>query len=134
MTGTIAGKVAIEGTYSGDPNNQGSSGNAGLTIRKASTVTVIACTQSSFSVGKSTTTCTATVTGGYSSQTGTVTWSKVSGKGSVMFSPTTCTLPGTCSAIVTIAATHTGSLEIKAVYSGDFNNLGSLGTLLLTIS
>ncbi|MGD0478412.1 MAG: hypothetical protein ABSB29_09650 [Nitrososphaerales archaeon] len=35
MTGTTAGKVILQGTYSGDPNNQGNSRAAILTIKIA---------------------------------------------------------------------------------------------------
>jgi hypothetical protein len=132
MTGTAAGNVKIQGTYSGDSNNQGSSRLAKLTIKKAPTVTMISCTESSFGKGTNTT-CTATVSGAYPSHNGTVTWSKVSGTGRVTFSSKTCTLAsGTCS--VTITATHRGRATIRAAYSGDSNNRKSPGRLVLTMA
>ncbi|MGD0478184.1 MAG: alkaline phosphatase family protein [Nitrososphaerales archaeon] len=132
MTGSTGGHVKVNATYMGDSNNKGSSQRAKLTIKKASTVTTISCTESSFTVFTPVT-CTATVTGAYPSQTGNVTWSKVSGTGRIAFSSTTCTLlSGSCS--VTVTATKAGSLKvIKAAYSGDSNNRRSSRTLVLTV-
>jgi phosphate transport system substrate-binding protein len=132
MEGSTSGHVTIMATYMGDSNDQGSSRTARLTITRASTSVTLSCTQLSPGLG-TTITCTATLSGGSPSQTGTVTWSKVSGKGSVTFSSTTCTLSsGSCS--VTVTATHAGSIEIKATYSGDSNDLKSWGTTVLTIA
>jgi hypothetical protein len=78
-------------------------------------------------------TCTATVSGEYPSQTGTVSWSKVSGSGEVTFSSTTCTLSsGSCQ--MTITGTAAGSAEIRVAYGGDSNNLKSSGTFVLLIT
>ena len=132
VTASAKGKITIEAIYTGDPNNQGSSGHTRLTIAKAPTILALSCTGTSFSNSTSVT-CTATVSGGYPSQTGTVTWSKVSGTGKVSFSSTICTLSsGSCS--VTVTATASGSVEIKATYGGDSNNLKSSGTLALMIT
>lgn len=134
MTGVTAGMVTLHGTYSGDSNNPGSSGSAQLTITKAHTATTLSCKQSSLGVGANTT-CTATVSGGYASPIGTVTftWREVMGTVGVAFSSTTCTLSSSGSCSVTVTATASGSARIKAAYSGDSNNLGSLGKLVLTI-
>jgi len=130
VNATVPGSVKIEAAYGGDGDNQGSSGTAALTIAKASTVLTLSCTEAAFDAGTPVT-CTAAVSGGYPSRTGTVTWSKVSGK--VTFSSTTCALSsGSCQ--VTVTATAAGSVEIKAAYGGDSDNLKSSGTLALTIS
>jgi hypothetical protein len=137
MNGTTAGEVTIQGTYGGDPNNEVSSGTAKLTIAKAPTVTTISCTASSFGTGSSSSiTCTATVTSGYPSPTGTVTWSRVSGKGGVTFSSETCTLSasGTFTCTVTVTGNSAGNIKIKATYGGDSNDLKSAGTYVLTIT
>ncbi len=130
MTGLTSGHVIINATYMGDSNNNGSSRRATLTIRKAYTVTTISCTESSFGIGTPIT-CTATIYG--HSPTETVTWSKISGTGGITFSSTTCGLSsGSCS--VTVTATHTGSVKVKAAYGGDSNNIRRAGTLVLTIT
>jgi hypothetical protein len=104
----------------------------GLTVTKASTKTTISCTKPSFGKGKSTT-CTAAVSGSYSTHTGTITWTKVSGKGGVTFSSKICTLKaGKCS--VTITGAVKGSITIKATYGGDSNNPQSSGTKVLTVT
>jgi parallel beta-helix repeat protein len=102
-----------------------------LTVKSLTHVT-IACTKSTIAIGAKMT-CTATVTGSYSSHTGGITWTKASGKGGVTFSSKTCTLvKGKCS--VTVKGTGAGSVTIKATYSGDTHNLGSSGTIVRTIT
>jgi hypothetical protein len=102
-----------------------------LTVKSLTHVT-ITCTKSTIAKGAKMT-CTATVTGKYSSHTGTITWTKASGKGSVAFSSKTCELvKGKCS--VTVKGTTKGSVTIKATYNGDTHNLGSSGTLVRTIT
>jgi len=131
-TGTTSGRVTLKGTYGGDSNNKGSSGKVGLTVTKASTTTTLSCAQTFIHRGDAIT-CTATVSGEYPSQTGTVAWSRVSGNGGVSFSSRTCTLSsGSCS--VTVTATVAGSVVIKATYRGDLNNFKSVGTLILAIT
>lgn len=132
VVGAVNGHVIITATYMGDSSDKGSSGTAKLTITKASTHTTLSCAKSSFGVGTKIT-CTAAVSGGYPSHTGTVTWSKVSGTGKVTFSSKTCTLSsGKCS--VTITATAAGSVKIEATYGGDSHNLRSSGTFVLTMA
>jgi hypothetical protein len=129
MTGAQPGSVTVQASYGGDPNNTPSSGTRGLEVGKELSTVTIACS-SRMSVGVPAT-CTATVSG--YSPTGTVTWARVSGTGEVTFPSNTCTLSsGNC--LVTVTATHPGSLKIKAVYSGDSNNLESTGTLVLSIT
>jgi len=87
----------------------------------------MSCTRSTFAKGTQVT-CTATVSG-YSPM-GTVSWSKVMGKGGVTFSSKVCTLTSrTCS--VTLTATSAGSIEIKAIYGGEPNNSMSSETLVI---
>lgn len=132
VTGSAGGQVVINATYAGDSNNQGSSQTAALTVKKASTTVVTSCAQSSVDVGTNIT-CTATVSGGYLSHNGTVTWSRASGKGSVAFSSVTCSLSsGSCS--VTVNATAPGSVKIEAAYGGDADSQSSSRTAALTIT
>lgn len=131
MMGATSGHVIINATYWGDQNNLGSSRTATLTIKKAPTITTASCTQM-FPVVGTPVTCTATISGPYSSPNGTVTWSRVSGTGKVTFFQTTCTLTGG-SCQVTIMPTAAGHVKIKATYSGDSNDLKSSGTSVLTI-
>jgi hypothetical protein len=131
MTASSPGTVGIVATYPGDSNNLASSRTATLTVGRASTHTDVSCVPSTFGVGDSIA-CTATVSGGSHSPTGTVTWSKVSGSGKLTFSSNTCTLSlGTCS--VTVTGSVTGIVKIEASYSGDSNYLGSSGRVDLTI-
>jgi len=136
MTGVTAGTVTLGVAYDGDSNNQGSTRPAkySYSIRRATSVVTLSCAPAPVPVGDSST-CTATVSGGYPSHTRTVTftWSQVSGLGGVKFSSTTCALSsGSCS--VTVTATAAGSVEIKAAYGGDSNNFKSSGALILTIT
>ena len=80
---------------------------------------------------RSSTTCTATITG--FSPTGTVSFTQ-SGTGTVTFSSaSTCTLvSGSCS--LTVTGASAGSVTIQAAYGGDSNNLGSSGTFGLTVT
>jgi parallel beta-helix repeat protein len=101
-----------------------------LTVR-APTVTSVLCTKSSF-WSSFFIACTATVTGTYSSHTGTITWSKTAGPGRVTFSSKTCRLVGgRCS--VKVMGMAAGNVTIEATYSGDSNNLKSAGTRVLTL-
>lgn len=130
LTGAAAGIVTIEGNYSGDGNNMASSGTAKVIIKKAPTTTTLSCVPSSFAI-RSSTTCTATVTGEYPWQNGTITFT-VSGRGSATSPSNTCALSGG-SCQVTLTATAPGGLKVKATYGGDSNNLGSSRTTKLTI-
>ena len=135
MTGVTAGTVTIQATYGGDFNNTVSSGISRPTIAKSHTATAISCTETTLGAGTQVT-CTATVTSGYPSPAGTVTWTRVSGAGRVTFSSEACAQSslGTLRCSVTVAATHAGTTTIEAVYSGDSNNLRSSRTALLTIA
>ncbi|MGD0396981.1 MAG: NosD domain-containing protein, partial [Nitrososphaerales archaeon] len=126
-TGSTAGHVTLTANYTGDSNNQGSSRTTTLTIRKAPTITTISCVPL-FTINVPIT-CTAAVTGGYPSQTGTASFT-VSGKVSITSPSNTCTLTGgNCSVTVTIIA---GKGTVRGTYSGDANNRASHGTAKLT--
>jgi hypothetical protein len=130
VRGITAGTVTLLASYGGDSNNQGSSRTTSVSVGRASTAVTVSCAISSFG-GGSAMTCVATVSGIYFSHTGTVAWSKVSGPGVIVFSPTTCTLSsGDCS--VTLTATAAGTVNIRATYSGDPNNFKSSGTLVVS--
>jgi hypothetical protein len=135
MTATAAGEAVIQANYGGDPGNLPSSETHTLTVRQARTTLSVSCTPSSVAVGSSTT-CTATLNGYFGTVSGeTVSWSHVSGKGSVTFpSPATCTLSstGTCSVILT--GETVGRVAIGATYSGDTNNVGSSKTTSIGIT
>ncbi len=137
LTGARPGSVLVNASYGGDSNNIRTSGTHKFTVGKASTTIDITCSPATKLTVNGSVTCTANVLNGYST-TGKVTWSKVSGSGGVTFdqaATTTCQLaPGSASCSVTITAAAPGSVEIEAAYSGDkTNNLGSSGTLTLTI-
>jgi hypothetical protein len=130
LTGDRPGDLTVNASYGGDLNNEASSATHELKVAKKSTTVTMECASRNLVVGR-VVRCEATV-GGYS-PTGTVTWSKVSGSGRVTFSSKTCTLSsGSC--WVTITATAAGSLEIRATYGGDPNNIKSSGTLVLTLT
>ncbi len=126
ISGSTGGRVTLTANYMGDSNNQGSSRTAGLTIKKASTVTTISCIPYPFAVNTPIT-CKGTVTGQYSSHTGTLIFT-VSGRSFV--SPSNaCTLAsGSCSVNVT---TYARKIAIRGTYSGDTNNRASSGRATL---
>lgn len=131
MTGSTAGDLNVSASYAGDSNNAASYAAASLTITKAKTMLSITCAQKSL-VNENSTTCTATVTGPYSSYTGMVTWSEGPGSGSVVFLPATCSLSaGSCS--VNVTASATGKVKLEAVYAGDPNNQSGSGSVKLVI-
>jgi hypothetical protein len=132
LKGSKPGTTTFTATYSGDSLNMASSGTGRLTVTRAPTTITLSCAKPTIAKGAKTT-CTATVSGSYSSRTGTVTWSDVSGAGRVMLSKTTCTLSsGRCS--VTVTATAGGRVTIEATYGGDSDNVGSSGKATLKIS
>jgi hypothetical protein len=98
-------------------------------VVRASTSTSITCVPSSVAVGTSTS-CLATVTGGYS-PSGSVIFVSTSGSGT--FTPANnCTLSsGTCQ--VSYFDSLQGTPQIIGVYGGDSDNGGSQGSALLVI-
>ena len=135
-TSTLSFTALSPGSYSvtvsGSSNGVTHSVIVTVNVGKAPTSTSVSCVPSSIEVGGATTsTCTATVSGGYS-PTGTVSFT-TSGTGSVSQSSPSCTLSsGSCSVI--LSASSAGSVTITATYSGDSNNVGSSGTSSLTVS
>ena len=103
-----------------------------VTVGLAPTSTSVSCVPSSIEVGKSTTsTCTATVNGGYF-PTGTISFT-TTGTGSVTPSAATCTLSGgNCS--VVFSSSSAGSVTVTGTYAGNSNNQGSSGIFSLTVA
>ena len=123
VTGTSAGPVTLNATYSGDSNNRGSSGAFAIAVNSVAAT----CSKLSPLVG-TTMICRAAVAG--SSPTGKVTWSSsVSGK----FYPSTCVLSkGACS--VRFVPTTSGTAVVTAAYFGDGHNAPSTGGLSVTVT
>ena len=122
VTGTGAGTISIDGTYSGDSNNTGSSKTTTLTIKPAKTSFSLSCA----SMSKDVWICTATLKGHFGSAANeTADWSQVAGTGSISFSSPICTLPsaGTCS--ITVTGKSPGNVKIEVAYAGDSNDQGS---------
>ncbi len=128
-TNAPGGSDIVNGTYSGDAFDSGSSGTASLTVNAAGSSTTVSCSPSPDAAG-SPATCTATVAG--SSPTGTVSWS-TSGSGSFSHSAS-CTLSsGACSVAYTPASSNT-PVTITGVYGGDSNYGASSATFSLAVS
>ncbi|MBI3858894.1 MAG: hypothetical protein HY296_01430 [Thaumarchaeota archaeon] len=126
-----AGYYSWKGVYSGDKNNMPSTSSCVLLTVRTTTQVSVLCAKTFLLVGNSTT-CTAAVYHGAPPYTGTITWTKASGTGTGKFSSSTCTLSsGKCS--VTFTATGKGGLLIRATYSGNTFNVGSSGTLTLSV-
>ena len=115
--------------YSGDSNNNAATSPCEtLTVNPAQSTTVVSCP--AFTVGQSTT-CTATVTTGYGTPTGSVSFGTSDGTGS--FTVSSCTLSaGTCG--VTYTDTSAGTPTVTATYGGNTNNQGSHGTTPVTVN
>jgi YVTN family beta-propeller protein len=96
------------------------------------TVTVVTCSPSTISMG-SETTCTAEVTG--ASPTGDIAFATSSPNGgSVTPSSASCSLSdGACSVAFRGSVGHTGSVTVRATYSGDPQNLESSNTYLVAV-
>lgn len=134
VTGSSQGSATVQAAYPGDGNNGASSGTATLTVTEGTTSASVSCTPSSFAVG-ATSSCKATVSGAAGAISGeTVSFAQTGGTGSVKLpSPPTCTLSGT-SCQVTVTGAAAGAVTIKATYGGDAGNMGSSGTVSLTVT
>ena len=122
--------VILTANYVGDSQKSPSTGTSNLVVTLRATTTTVSCTPRSAVAGSLTIiTCKVKVTG--SSPTGTVTWSQ-SGVGSVLFSPTTCSLStGSCS--VALTGISSGTAKLQTTYGGDSNNRGSSRTTTVSI-
>ncbi len=96
-----------------------------------STTTSVSCNHSSVTVGKTTVKCTATVTG--ASPTGYVSW--MSSAAGTFTSAGSCKVSrhGTCTISYSTAAVS-ASNTISAAYTGDLNNLPSVGTAAIAVT
>ena len=121
-----AGFVGLSASYGGDSYNPTSSGTFGYTVSQKTSKTTVSCTPTSVIAGSSKVITCGAVATGYKLG-GTVTWTR-SG-----IPLATCVLNprGRCSASMTV--TTAGKVTIRATYSGDINNAGSLGTATLNV-
>jgi hypothetical protein len=131
LTGGSPGSVSVQATYTGDPSNAGSSGQAKITVNRAVPKLSLSCASLTVHSGN-TDSCTATISNGYL-PLGTLTWTEVSGSGSVNLVPSSCQLPS-LSCTVTVSATSPGSAVLRVDYPGDVNNQGISGTIQLTLN
>ena len=132
MKPLAAGLARVSLNYMGDPNNAPSLRVAAITLKKGTTTTVLGCLPSSLAPG-SVISCKATIFGVGPPPTGTVTWFRPSGIGRVKFTSVTCTLSsGSC--LDSMGVITSGPFDVRAVYSGDVNNLRSLITLIIKAS
>ena len=134
LTDILVGTPTVTATYSGDVNNATSFNTTIVTVQKASPNLKVACVPSPFiqsAFGSST--CTATVTGGFN-PTGTVGFGTSSGTGAfVPNTPASCTLvSGSCG--ITYYDTVPGAPTITATYSGDVNNNGFANTTIVDVA
>ncbi|MDA4137413.1 MAG: hypothetical protein OK449_10505, partial [Thaumarchaeota archaeon] len=128
-TPSVPSSVLITANYGGDTNNPESSGNYSLSVAKGITTTTVTCSPSPITTG-SPTTCSTSVSG--VSPSGTVTWAS---SGVANFSPaTTCTLSAGSCAVNYTPSSATSPVTITAVYSGDGDNDGSMGTFMLSVA
>ena len=105
---TNAGSATASATFGGDANHDGSTGNGGFTITKASSTTAVTCPASETYTGSAIEPCTATATGaGGLSQSVTVLYAN---------------------------NTNAGSATASATYGGDANHDGSTGNGGFTIT
>jgi large repetitive protein len=117
------GTHVIVATYSGDANDNTSSGTFTLTVNQAATQTTVTATPNPALV-QATVTFAATVTSvGGGTPTGTVTFNA---NGNPIGAAATLSATGT--ATITSAALAPGTYTITAVYSGDTNEQASTGT------
>jgi Bacterial Ig-like domain (group 3)/Lamin Tail Domain/Divergent InlB B-repeat domain len=108
LNNTDAGSATASATYGGDANHDGSTGNSGFTITKASSTTTVNCPASQTYTGAAIEPCTATVTGA-----------------------------GGLNQSVTVSYTNNmnvGSATASATYGGDANHDGSTGNGGFTIT
>jgi hypothetical protein len=129
-TPSVAGSVTITASYSGDLNNNPSSGNTNLNVQQTVPTVSVSCSPNPISSGQSTT-CTVVVSG--FNPTGTVSW-QTTGLGSFM--PNSCTLSpnGSCSVTYT-SLSSSGSVDtITATYAGDSNNQQASGSTSVSIT
>lgn len=130
FTPSLVGTVTIIATYSGDLQNQVSSGNFTFVVARASTSAGVACVPTSVAVGASTS-CVASVMGGYS-PTGIMVFSSSSGTGT--FTPSSQCLLSFETCQVSYYDTAAGSPRITASYRGDSNNGGSTNGFTLSVT
>jgi len=123
--GAPTGADTVTGSYSGDPNFIASSGNAGLSVARASSSTAVSVNPTSTTAG-STVTYSASVTSGGGTPTGSVAFSI---GGSPMCTATLSGGSGQC----TSAGAPTGTDTVTGSYSGDPNFTPSSSTASLAV-
>ena len=139
IEGLSAGNVNVSAYFSGDADNQNSSGEFPILITEASTQTSVSCAPQSVIVG-SPTRCQAVISGYY--QTGNIGHYPMGNITFASSSPTGYFTPanqciiwsnssGTCH--VDYYDTGLGSPQIEVFYGGDTNNAGSKGSTSVTV-
>jgi hypothetical protein len=121
-----SGPNSIVAVYAGDNNNLGSSSPALVEIVQANTTTVLTANPNPVSATASVT-LTASVTGGFGTATGSITFKD----GSAVLG--TQTLNGSAVATFTTSSLAAGSHTLVAVYSGDSNNVASASLAIMLI-
>jgi len=138
-TPSSAGSAQITAAYGGDLTHAPSEGQTTVTVAKRPTETSVACEDSSFEAGGSTS-CTAAVrdTGGgaKTTPTGTVDWSSTA---SATFAPDPCVLSptatvGVASCTVVFSSTKAAKHTVMASYAGDPIHEGSEGSTTVTVT
>ena len=131
----VDGPHVVTATYGGDATaHDVSSGSANVAAVLGTTTSVV-CTPNPDGIDAPTT-CRATVNGGTSTATGSLTWSSNNGV-AAQFSATSCTLDanGACSVTYTPAMFGASNINtITASYGGDSRHLTSSGHVDLTVS
>ncbi len=132
FTGTVAGTASVTGAYGGDlTHNASVAGAATITVGPNTTATSVTCV-SPVLVGQSST-CSAMVTGGSTTPTGSVAFAS---DAALLPSSVSCLLSATasCSVTITTPAGSGGTHTVAASYGGDASHSPSSGSASLVVS
>ncbi|QQG47975.1 MAG: hypothetical protein HY247_04160 [archaeon] len=122
--------VTISATYGGDSSNGPYVGYTSFAVALRETTTKVSCAPKASTAGSlSPFKCTATVKGYH--PTGNVTWTQ-GGSGTVNYLSSTCALVSGKCAVMMNPATQ-GTVVVEATYSGDSNNVASIGDKMVKV-